>query len=146
MHEGWSDVSKEQSLGTKGMHESAGEVFDEVARKIFDEMVGKVIRTCSASGEVERAIYASCMERVIAWVVGIGSNVWEIENSAEVGGRVSEVQIQRLLRRTLEVVWFCQTLGGQVEAMRKAEERRFCFEALSRCASTPRLASAHPRR
>ena len=107
-----------------------------------------VMGTDSALGEVVTAISASCyMERVITWVVGIGSNVWEIENSAEVGGRVSEVQIQRLLRRTLEVVWFCQTLEGQVEAMRKAEERGFCFEALSRCAVLPPLLpSARPRR
>ena len=109
---------------------------------VCEEVEGMGIWTDSAS---VRVIYASCMERAIAWVEGICSSAWEIENSVEVGGRVSEVQIRRLLRRSLEVVGFCQRPGGQVGAMRAAE-KRVCWEALSRCASPLPLASARPRR
>ena len=61
---------------------------NQVVRGSVYEVVGKVIGTCSASGEVERAIYASCMERVIAWVEETCSTFLEIEKSGEVGGRV----------------------------------------------------------
>ena len=52
---------------------------------VCEEVEGMGIWTDSA--EV-RVIYASCMERAIAWVEGICSSAWEIENSVEVGGRV----------------------------------------------------------
>ena len=91
---------------------------NQVVRGSVYEVVGKVIGTCSASGEVERAIYASCMVRVIAWVEGICSTFLEIEKSDEVVGRVGVVPTRRLLRQILEVVGFCQTLGVQVEAVK----------------------------
>ena len=55
---------------------------------VCEEVGGMGIWTDSASGEVARVIYAFYMERAIAWVEGICSTAWEIENSVEVGGRV----------------------------------------------------------
>ena len=55
---------------------------------VCEGVEGMEIGTDSASGEVARVIYAFYMERAIAWVEGICSTAWEIENSVEVGGRV----------------------------------------------------------
>ena len=95
----------------------------QVGRATVYEVEVTEISTDSASGEEARATYASCMERVIVWVVEIGSSVWEIENSAAAEGKVSEVQTERLLRRTLEAAWFCQKPEVQLEAKRTAVER-----------------------
>ena len=91
---------------------------NQVVRGTVCEVGGKVIGTCIASGEVGRVIYASCMARVIAWVEGICSTFLEIEKSAEVVGRGGVVPTRRLLRQILEEVGFCQTLEGQVEAVK----------------------------
>ena len=91
---------------------------NQVVRGNVYEVGGKVIGTCNALGEVGRVIYASCMARVIAWVEGTCSTFLEIEKSGEVVGRVGVVRTRRLLRQILEVVWFCQTLGGPGEAVK----------------------------
>ena len=119
---------------------------NQVVRGNVYEVGGKVIGICSASEEVGRAIYASCMERVIAWVEETCSTFLEIGKSGEVVGRVGVVQTQRPLHQILEVVWFCQTLEGQGEAV-KVVGKQACWKSLNRCCVSPLpLASAHPRR
>ena len=61
---------------------------DQVVRgNVCEEVEGMGIGTDSVSGEVEKVIYASYMERVIGGVEGTCSSVWEIAKSGEVGGR-----------------------------------------------------------